>query len=216
MCFDRMEFTRILRLHGLRPKNERRISMKKHPLLRTALLVMTAAALLCVSALAVEDGAPANSMYGTFWALVPPVIAITLALITKEAYSSLFIGVTVGALFSQGFSPIGALNMIVNDGLVAAIKDNAGIFLFLVLLGIIVALVNAAGGSAAFGRWASKNIKTKVGASLATFLLGILIFIDDYFNCLTVGTVMRPVTDSHRISRPKLAYLIDATAAPCA
>ena len=211
-----MEFTRILRLHGLRPKNERRISMKKHPLLRTALLVMTAAALLCVSALAVEDGAPANSMYGTFWALVPPVIAITLALITKEAYSSLFIGVTVGALFSQGFSPIGALNMIVNDGLVAAIKDNAGIFLFLVLLGIIVALVNAAGGSAAFGRWASKNIKTKVGASLATFLLGILIFIDDYFNCLTVGTVMRPVTDSHRISRPKLAYLIDATAAPCA
>ena len=214
MCFDRMEFTRSLRLHGLRPKNERRISMKKHPLLRTALLVMTAAALLCVSALAVEDGAPANSMYGTFWALVPPVIAITLALITKEAYSSLFIGVTVGALFSQGFSPIGALNMIVNDGLVAAIKDNAGIFLFLVLLGIIVALVNAAGGSAAFGRWASKNIKTKVGASLATFLLGILIFIDDYFNCLTVGTVMRPVTDSHRISRPKLAYLIDATAAP--
>ena len=209
-----MEFTRILRLHGLRPKNERRISMKKHPLLRTALLVMTAAALLCVSALAVEDGAPANSMYGTFWALVPPVIAITLALITKEAYSSLFIGVTVGALFSQGFSPIGALNMIVNDGLVAAIKDNAGIFLFLVLLGIIVALVNAAGGSAAFGRWASQNIKTKVGASLATFLLGILIFIDDYFNCLTVGTVMRPVTDSHRISRPKLAYLIDATAAP--
>ena len=209
-----MEFTRILRLHGLRPKNERRISMKKHPLLRTALLVMTAAALLCVSALAVEDGASTNSMYGTFWALVPPVIAITLALITKEAYSSLFIGVTVGALFSQGFSPIGALNMIVNDGLVAAIKDNAGIFLFLVLLGIIVALVNAAGGSAAFGRWASKNIKTKVGASLATFLLGILIFIDDYFNCLTVGTVMRPVTDSHRISRPKLAYLIDATAAP--
>ena len=109
--------------------------MKKHPLLRTALLVMTAAALLCVSALAVEDGASTNSMYGTFWALVPPVIAITLALITKEAYSSLFIGVTVGALFSQGFSPIGALNMIVNDGLVAAIKDNAGIFLFLVLLG---------------------------------------------------------------------------------
>ena len=214
MCFDRMEFTRILRLHGLRPKNERRISMKKHPLLRTALLVMTAAALLCVSALAVEDGAPANSMYGTFWALVPPVIAITLALITKEAYSSLFIGVTVGALFSQGFSPIGALNMIVNDGLVAAIKDNAGIFLFLVLLGIIVALVNAAGGSAAFGRWASKNIKTKVGASLATFLLGILIFIDDYFNCLTVGSVMRPVTDSHKVSRAKLSYLIDATAAP--
>ena len=156
----------------------------------------------------------AGSLYGTVWALLPPVIAITLALITKEAYSSLFIGIVVGALFAKGFSPIGALDMIVNDGLVAAISDNAGIFLFLVLLGIIVALVNAAGGSAAFGRWASKNIKTKVGASLATFVLGILIFIDDYFNCLTVGTVMRPVTDSHRISRPKLAYLIDATAAP--
>ena len=188
--------------------------MKKHPLARTALLVMMTSAALCVSALAAEDGAAANSMYGTFWALVPPVIAITLALITKEAYSSLFIGITVGALFAQNFSLIGALDMIVNDGLVAAIAGNAGIFLFLVLLGIIVALVNAAGGSAAFGRWASRNIKTKVGASLATFLLGILIFIDDYFNCLTVGTVMRPVTDSHRISRPKLAYLIDATAAP--
>ncbi|WP_302657682.1 Na+/H+ antiporter NhaC family protein [uncultured Dysosmobacter sp.] len=188
--------------------------MKKHPLLRTAILVMMAAALLSVSALAAGDEAAVNNMYGTFWALIPPVIAITLALITKEAYSSLFIGITVGALFAQNFSPIGALDMIVNDGLVAAISDNAGIFLFLVLLGIIVALVNAAGGSAAFGRWAARNIKTKVGASLATFVLGILIFIDDYFNCLTVGTVMRPVTDSHRISRPKLAYLIDATAAP--
>ena len=199
---------------GLRPENERRTPMKKHPILRTAVLVIMAAALLSVTALAAGDEAAANSMYGTFWALVPPIIAITLALITKEAYSSLFIGITVGALFAQNFSPIGALDMIVNDGLVAAIADNAGIFLFLVLLGIIVALVNAAGGSAAFGRWASQNIKTKVGASLATFVLGILIFIDDYFNCLTVGSVMRPVTDSHRISRPKLAYLIDATAAP--
>ena len=199
---------------GPLPENERRTPMKKHPILRTAVLVMMAAALLSVTALAAGDEAAANSMYGTFWALVPPIIAITLALITKEAYSSLFIGITVGALFAQNFSPIGALDMIVNDGLVAAISDNAGIFLFLVLLGIIVALVNAAGGSAAFGRWASQNIKTKVGASLATFVLGILIFIDDYFNCLTVGSVMRPVTDSHRISRPKLAYLIDATAAP--
>ena len=188
--------------------------MKKHPILRTAILVVMAAALLSVSALAAGDEAAVNNMYGTFWALVPPVIAITLALITKEAYSSLFIGITVGALFAQNFSPIGALDMIVNEGLVAAISDNAGIFLFLVLLGIIVALVNAAGGSAAFGRSAARNIKTKVGASLATFVLGILIFIDAYFNCLTVGTVMRPVTDSHRISRPKLAYLIDATAAP--
>ena len=179
-----------------------------------ALMAALAAALLGVPVLAAGEEAAAGSLYGTVWALLPPVIAITLALITKEAYSSLFIGIVVGALFAKGFSPIGALDMIVNDGLVAAISDNAGIFLFLVLLGIIVALVNAAGGSAAFGRWASKNIKTKVGASLATFVLGILIFIDDYFNCLTVGTVMRPVTDSHRISRPKLAYLIDATAAP--
>ena len=188
--------------------------MKKHSVLRAALLAALAAALLGVPVLAAGEEATAGSLYGTVWALLPPVIAITLALITKEAYSSLFIGIVVGALFAKGFSTIGALDMIVNDGLVAAISDNAGIFLFLVLLGIIVALVNAAGGSAAFGRWASKNIKTKVGASLATFVLGILIFIDDYFNCLTVGTVMRPVTDSHRISRPKLAYLIDATAAP--
>ncbi len=188
--------------------------MKKHSVLRAALLAALAAALLGVPVLAAGEEAAAGSLYGTVWALLPPVIAITLALITKEAYSSLFIGIVVGALFAKGFSPIRALDMIVNDGLVAAISDNAGIFLFLVLLGIIVALVNAAGGSAAFGRWASKNIKTKVGASLATFVLGILIFIDDYFNCLTVGTVMRPVTDSHRISRPKLAYLIDATAAP--
>ena len=188
--------------------------MKKHSVLRAALLAALAAVLLGIPVLAAGEEAAAGSLYGTVWALLPPVIAITLALITKEAYSSLFIGIVVGALFAQGFSPIGALDMIVNDGLVAAISDNAGIFLFLVLLGIIVALVNAAGGSAAFGRWASKNIKTKVGASLATFVLGILIFIDDYFNCLTVGTVMRPVTDSHRISRPKLAYLIDATAAP--
>jgi Na+/H+ antiporter NhaC len=150
----------------------------------------------------------------TFWALVPPLFAIALALITKEAYSSLFLGVVLGALLVTGFHPVAALDTVVNDGLVAAIADNAGIFLFLVLLGIIVALVNAAGGSAAFGRWAEKNIHTRVGAMLATFVLGILIFIDDYFNCLTVGSVMRPVTDSHRISRPKLAYIIDATAAP--
>ena len=151
---------------------------------------------------------------GTFWALVPPIIAITLALITKEAYSSLFIGGVIGALFACDFAPVATIDMIVNDGIIAAIADNAGIFLFLVLLGIIVALVNLAGGSAAFGRWAEKNLHTRVGAQLATFILGILIFIDDYFNCLTVGSVMRPVTDRHQISRPKLAYLIDATAAP--
>ena len=153
-------------------------------------------------------------MYGTFWALLPPIIAIVLALITKEAYSSLFIGVIIGAMFYSGFSPIGTLDTALNDGFIAAISDNAGIFLFLVLLGIIVALVNMSGGSAAFGRWAEAHIKSRVGAILATFVLGVLIFIDDYFNCLTVGSVMRPVTDGHRVSRAKLAYLIDATAAP--
>ena len=190
-------------------------TLRNHRLLRVAALVALAAMLLCVPAFAAEEGAEAvNSMYGTFWALVPPIIAITLALITKEAYSSLFIGVLVGALFSCDFAPVATLDMIVNDGLVSAVADNAGIFLFLVFLGIIVALVNAAGGSAAFGRWAEKNIHTRVGAQLATFALGVLIFIDDYFNCLTVGSVMRSVTDRHQISRPKLAYLIDATAAP--
>ena len=190
-------------------------TLRNHRLLCVAALVALAAMLLCVPAFAAEEGAEVtNSMYGTFWALVPPIIAITLALITKEAYSSLFIGVLVGALFSCEFAPVATLDMIVNDGLVAAVADNAGIFLFLVFLGIIVALVNAAGGSAAFGRWAEKNIHTRVGAELATFALGVLIFIDDYFNCLTVGSVMRSVTDRHQISRPKLAYLIDATAAP--
>ena len=155
-----------------------------------------------------------SQFYNTFWAFLPPVIAILLALITKEAYSSLFIGVLVGALLYSNFAPVQTLDAIINDGLITAIADNAGIFLFLVILGTIVALVNAAGGSAAFGRWAEKNIKTRVGAMLSTFVLGILIFIDDYFNCLTVGSVMRPVTDSHRISRAKLAFLIDATAAP--
>ena len=155
-------------------------------------------------------------MVGTFWALVPPIVAIVLALITKEAYSSLFIGILVGALFYTGFAPVAALDTIINDGFIGALADswNAGIFLFLVLLGTMVALVNAAGGSAAFGRWAAKNIKSRGGAMFATFVLGVLIFIDDYFNCLTVGSVMKPVTDTHRISRSKLAYLIDATAAP--
>ena len=183
---------------------------------RALALVLAAAACmaLTLTAFASGDGEAVSSMYATFWALVPPIVAIGLALITKEAYSSLFIGILVGALFRCNFAPVATLDTIVNDGLVSAIEGNAGIFLFLVLLGIIVALVNASGGSAAFGRWAEKNIRTRVGAMLATFALGVLIFIDDYFNCLTVGSVMRPVTDGHRISRPKLAYLIDATAAP--
>ena len=160
---------------------------------------------------------PADSnYYGTFMALAPPVIAIVLALVTKEVYSSLFIGVLAGALLYSNFNIIGAVDTIVNDGLIANVGDawNAGILIFLVLLGIMVALVNAAGGSAAFGRWAQTHVKTKVGAQLATFALGVLIFIDDYFNCLTVGSVMRPVTDGHKISRAKFAYIIDATAAP--
>ncbi|MGN0173882.1 MAG: Na+/H+ antiporter NhaC family protein [Acutalibacteraceae bacterium] len=158
--------------------------------------------------------AAASNIYSTFWALVPPIIAIALALITKEVYSSLFIGIVVGGLFSANFSGLTTVDNIINDGFISAISGTAGIFLFLVLLGILVALVNKAGGSAAFGRWASKHIKSRVGAMLATFVLGVLIFIDDYFNCLTVGSVMRPVTDGHKISRAKLAYLIDATAAP--
>ena len=150
----------------------------------------------------------------TFWALVPPIIAIALALIIKEAYSSLFVGVVIGALFVTRFHPVAALDTVINEGLILAVADNAGIFIFLVLLGIIVALINRSGGSAAFGKWAEKNIKTRRGAAIATFVLGLLIFIDDYFNCLTVGSVMRPVTDSHKISRQKMAFLIDATAAP--
>ena len=152
--------------------------------------------------------------YATFMALVPPIIAIGLALITKEVYSSLFIGVLAGAIFATDFSALGTMDTIINDGFIGAVSDTAGIFIFLVILGILVALVNKSGGSAAFGRWAQKHIKSRVGAHIATFLLGVLIFIDDYFNCLTVGSVMRPVTDSHNISRTKLAYLIDATAAP--
>ncbi len=155
-----------------------------------------------------------SKYYSTFMALVPPIIAIALALITKEVYSSLFIGILAGGLFACEFSPLGTMDAIINDGLISAVSGTAGIFIFLVILGIMVALVNKAGGSAAFGRWAQTHIKTRVGAHIATFMLGVFIFIDDYFNCLTVGSVMRPVTDSHKISRAKLAYLIDATAAP--
>ncbi len=152
--------------------------------------------------------------YATFWAILPAIIAIVLALITKEVYSSLFIGIVVGGLFSTAFNPVLAMDNILSSGIVSAVSDTAGIFVFLVVLGIIVALINKAGGSAAFGEWAKKNVKSRTGAMLATFVLGVLIFIDDYFNCLTVGSVMRPVTDSHKVSRAKLSYLIDATAAP--
>ncbi len=152
--------------------------------------------------------------YATAMSLVPPLIAIVLALVTKEVYSSLFVGIIAGALFAGNFNPVKSMDILLQDGLINAVSKTAGIFIFLVVLGVIVCLLNKAGGSRAFGAWAKTHIKTKVGAGLCTFVLGVLIFIDDYFNCLTVGSVMRPVTDSHKISRAKLAYLIDATAAP--
>ncbi len=154
------------------------------------------------------------SPVGTLWSLFPPVIAIGLALLTKEVYSSLFVGILAGGLLATGFKPIHTLDSVTTDGLISAVSGTAGIFIFLVCLGVIVALLNKAGGAQAFGRWAAKNVKGKIGASIATFIFGVLIFIDDYFNCLTVGAVMRPVTDKAKISRSKLAYLIDATAAP--
>lgn len=165
------------------------------------------------------DGDPevTSVFYGTFWSLVPPLVAIVLALITKEVYSSLFIGIVVGGFFYANGNPIGAMEHILKDGLVdTALADSwdMGILVFLVVLGTMVVLMNRAGGSAAFGRWASQHIKSKAGAQIATILLGIIIFVDDYFNCLTVGSVMRPVSDASNISRAKLAYLIDATAAP--
>ena len=155
-----------------------------------------------------------NKYANTFWALVPPIIAIGLALITKEVYSSLLIGIVFGALLSSSFNFTVAVDNLINEGFIGAVSGTAGIFIFLVLLGIVVALVNKCGASYAFGQWAQKHVKTKTGALLATCALGCLIFIDDYFNCLTVGSVMRPVTDAKGISRAKLSYIIDATAAP--
>ena len=155
---------------------------------------------------------------GTFWSLLPPIVAIVLALISKEVYSSLFLGCLVGALLYTQFSPWDTVVQLVggDNGIVTTVSDtyNMGIIVFLVCLGIMVDLMNKGGGSEAFGRWASKSVKSRAGAQLMTMLLGCLIFIDDYFNCLTVGAVMRPVTESHHISRAKLAFIIDATAAP--
>ncbi len=157
-----------------------------------------------------------TKFYSSIWSLLPPVIAIALALITKEVYSSLFIGIVVGGLLYAEGNFEGTITHVFSDGFVANVADsyNMGIIIFLIVLGAMVAMMNKAGGSAAFGRWAKKHIKSRVGAQLATVLFGCMIFIDDYFNCLTVGSVMRPVTDSHKVSRAKLAYLIDATAAP--
>ena len=154
--------------------------------------------------------------YATFWALLPPIIAIVLALITKEVYSSLFIGILAGGLIYSNFNFETTVVHVFKDGFIDTVADsyNIGIIIFLVLLGALVAMMNKTGGSAAFGRWTSKHIKSRTGAQLATIALGVLIFVDDYFNCLTVGSVMRPVTDKKKISREKLSYLIDATAAP--
>lgn len=182
--------------------------MKKKSVLIAAIVFVAMLAVIIVSHSA------GVTFGGTFWALVPPFVAIVLALITKEAYSSLFVGVVLGAAMAAECSFLGTVDTITVDALTSAVSDNAGIFLFLVFLGIVVALVNKSGASRSFGAWAQTHIKTKTGAMLATFLLGVLIFIDDYFNCLTVGSVMAPVTDSKKISRVKLAYIIDATAAP--
>ena len=187
----------------------------------TALSVMAmvfmgalASPLTVLAADAEETYQPA--LYATIWALLPPLVAIVLALITKEVYSSLFVGIVVGALLYSGFKFEGTVTQIFEGGIIKVLSDsyNVGILIFLVILGSVVCMMNKAGGSAAFGRWASKKIHTRVGAELAAIILGILIFIDDYFNCLTVGSVMRPVTDRHHVSRAKFAYLIDATAAP--
>ncbi len=175
-------------------------------------LVMVLATSMVVFATGDEE--VVSNYYATFWAMVPPLVAIALALITKEVYSSLFIGIVLGGLLAANWHPVAALDNVINTGLIDAVSGTAGIFIFLVILGALVALINKAGGSAAFGRWAETHIKSRVGAMFATFILGVLIFIDDYFNCLTVGSVMRPVTDRQNISRAKLAFLIDATAAP--
>ena len=182
-----------------------------------AVVCLLMLAMSSVTVFAAEEAAEyVPKMYASFWALVPPVVAIVLALITKEVYSSLFVGIVIGGLFWSGFSFENTVLHVFQDGIVGALTDsyNMGILVFLVILGIMVCMMNKAGGSAAFGRWASVHIKTRIGAQLATIVLGVLIFIDDYFNCLTVGSVMRPITDKHQVSRAKLAYLIDSTAAP--
>ena len=182
-----------------------------------AVVCLLMLAMSSVTVFAAEETAEyVPKMYASFWALVPPVVAIVLALITKEVYSSLFVGIVIGGLFWSGFSFENTVLHVFQDGIVGVLTDsyNMGILVFLVILGIMVCMMNKAGGSAAFGRWASVHIKTRIGAQLATIVLGVLIFIDDYFNCLTVGSVMRPITDKHQVSRAKLAYLIDATAAP--
>lgn len=199
-------------------KKYRQISNRKRELIHLLFWVSALMLLSPVLAHASQEEAAevVSSFYMTPWSLLPPLIAIGLALITKEAYTSLFVGIVIGGLLYSNFSFEGTLTHVFQDGIVSVLSDayNVGILIFLVILGIMVMLMNKAGGSAAFGRWATSHIKTRAGAQLATIALGVLIFIDDYFNCLTVGSVMRPVSDNSKVSRAKLAYVIDATAAP--
>lgn len=185
-------------------------------ILKMFILVCFFMMVMPITVMAEEVVTSGQTYYATIWALVPPLVAIFLALITKEVYSSLFVGIVVGGLLYANFNLEAAMLHIYENGFIASLCDswNVGILIFLVLLGAMVILMNKSGGSAAFGRWASERIKTRVGTQLATIALGVLIFIDDYFNCLTVGSVMRPVTDKQNVSRAKLAYLIDSTAAP--
>lgn len=190
----------------------------KHLKYLLVVLVLSSAVILGLTACAPADAGTdyGSSMVGTFWALVPPIVAIALALITKEVHSSLFAGIVVGALFYTKFNILSTIDVVLKDGFIGSLSDagNVGIILFLAILGIMVALMNATGASKAYGEWARRKIKTRNSSIFATFALGVLIFIDDYFNCLTVGSVMRPITDTHNVSRAKLAYIIDATAAP--
>lgn len=195
-------------------ENMKKITRKSIGIISSIMLMILCCPTIAFAAEEAKEYVP--DLYASFWALVPPVIAIVLALITKEVYSSLFIGIVIGGIFYSGMSFEGTITHVFQEGIIGVLSDsyNVGILVFLVILGIMVCLMNRAGGSAAFGQWASEHIKSRVGAQLATIVLGVLIFIDDYFNCLTVGSVMRPVTDKHQVSRAKLAYLIDATAAP--
>ena len=205
-----------MELSGDRREESVMTDMKKN-IKRTAVLSVVLVLMFAITVFGAEQTEEyVPAVYATFWALVPPVVAIGLALITKEVYSSLFIGVLMGGILYSGFSFEGTITHIFEDGMINVLSDsyNVGILIFLVILGTMVCLMNRAGGSAAFGQFAADHIKDRVGAELATILLGCLIFIDDYFNCLTVGSVMRPVTDKFKVSRAKLAYLIDATAAP--
>ena len=221
-CTDERGFLHVtgksesVELSGDRREESVMTDMKKN-IKRTAVLSVVLVLMFAITVFGAEQTEEyVPAVYATFWALVPPVVAIGLALITKEVYSSLFVGVLMGGILYSGFSFEGTITHIFEDGMINVLSDsyNVGILIFLVILGTMVCLMNRAGGSAAFGQFAADHIKDRVGAELATILLGCLIFIDDYFNCLTVGSVMRPVTDKFKVSRAKLAYLIDATAAP--